>query len=350
MSLPAGFDHAEALDMLAMCAIVELAPLKVQPPIPDPPAGWTSLFVSPVIPPFDNMWQLWKRDRDGAFAIAIRGTVYQPGSIVEDLLALMIEATGTITVDGVSLPYSFAADPLAGVHLGFATATLLVAQLPIIGILEQLQFNGVGAGSNVYVTGHSQGAAMATLLRSYLQYGAGMPQGIGYKTYVFAQPKPGNDHYAADFENRFSNTGLGYRVTNSLDWVPQMPFTIEILSDINVPNPLSVLTQTEQLIRIGAAMHVRAITTLVHDASHLIVAREIARVRPALQALVTAKAGPAAAVPGASIDLPLMFSFNYVNAATNFSLMGSPCSNPQECSDEFFEHHAETYYKLLLVA
>jgi len=349
MAITSGFDRAEALDMLAMCAIIELAPLKVQAPIPDPPPGWTSLFVSPVIPPFDNMWQLWKRNSDGAFAIAIRGTVYQPGSIVEDLLALMIEATGTITVEGVPFPYSFAADPLAGVHLGFVAATLLVAELPLIGILEQLQFNGVGAGSQVYVTGHSQGAAMATLLRSYLQYGAGMPQGVGYKTYVFAQPKPGNDHYAADFESRFSNVGLGFRVTNSLDWVPQVPFTIEILSDINVPNPLSVLTQPEQLIRIGSAMHVRAITTLVHDAGHLIVEREIDRVRPALQQLMVAKGKLAAATPSASIDLPVMLSFNYVNAATNFSLMGVPCKD-KECSDAFFEHHAETYYKLLLAA
>ncbi len=349
MAITPGFDRSEALDMLAMCAIVESDDGKVGNPIPNPPPGWASLFVSPVIPPFDNKWQLWKRDSDGAFAVAIRGTVYQAGSIAEDLLALMITGTGTMSVDGVTFPYSFAADPLAGVHLGFATATLLVAELPLIGILEAIKLAGVGPGSQVYVTGHSQGAAMATLLRSYLQYGAGVPRGVSYKTYVFAQPKPGNDHYAADFENRFSNTGLGYRVTNSLDWVPQVPFTLEILSDINVPNPLSVLTQTEQLIKVGAAMHVQAITSLVHEASHVIVKREIDRVRPALQELMAAKAGPAATVLGGAIDLPLMFSFNYVNAATNFSLMGAPCKD-KECSDQFFEHHAETYYKLLLAA
>jgi lipase (class 3) len=342
MALSAGFDLREALDLLHFCAITENG---VAPPIPpNPPPGWTSLFVSPVIPPFDNLWQLWRRDADGVFAIAIRGTVYQAGSIAEDVLALMIKATGTLTVGPFNQPYSFSADPLAGVHLGFAVATLLVAELPGIGILDVMRQNNIGANAQVFVTGHSQGAAMASLLRSYLQYAPNAPAGVSYKAYVYAQPKPGNDHYAADFENRFSNPGRGFRVTNSLDWVPQVPFTLEFLGDVNVPNPLSVLTQPELAIRIASAMRLKAIEQTVDELGHLIVAREIDRVRPALQQLAAAKAGPAAAA--GAIDMPLMFSFNYLNAGTNFSLMGNPCVGPQ-CADEFFEHHAATYYGLL---
>jgi hypothetical protein len=343
MPLAPGFDAREALDMLQFSAIVENG---ANPPIPPaPPANWQRLFTSPVIPPFDNMWELWKRD-DGAFAVSIRGTVFQAGSIAEDVLALMIRATGTIKVGATQFPYSFAADPHAGVHLGFAVATLLTAELPVIGILDVLKQNGVGAGSQVFVTGHSQGAAMATLLRSYLQYGTNL-QGVSYKTYVYAQPKPGNDHYAADFENRFSNPGLGFRVTNSLDWVPQVPFTLEYTGDINEPNPLSVLTQPEFLMKIAKSIPVRAVSMLVEDASHSIVTRQIERVRPALQELMTAKAGPAAQVFGGAIDVPLMFTFNFLNAGTNFSLMGNPCVD-KECADSFFEHHASTYYGLML--
>src|SRR5207244_6333438 len=137
MALSSGFDLREALDLLHFCAITENG---VAPPIPpQPPAGWTSLFVSPVIAPFDNLWQLWRRDGDGAFAIAIRGTVFQAGSIAEAVLSLMINATGAFKVGTSNLPYSFAADPLAGVHLGFAVATLLVAELPAIGILGALR-------------------------------------------------------------------------------------------------------------------------------------------------------------------------------------------------------------------
>jgi hypothetical protein len=344
MPLAPGFVLQEALDLLQFSAIVEG---DVQSPIPStPPANWTLQFTSPVIPPFDNVWQLWKRD-DGVFAISIRGTVFQAGSIAEDVLALMISATGAIKVGATQFPYTFAADPKAGVHLGFAVATLLVAELPLIGILEVLKLNGVGPGSQVYITGHSQGAAMATLLRSYLQYSANAIPGVSYKTYVYAQPKPGNDHYAADFENRFSNPGLGFRVTNSLDWVPQVPFTLEFLGDINEPNPLSVLTQPEFFIKVAKSIPVRGISLLVQDASHSIVTRQVERVRPALQELMTAKAGPAAVVFDGAIDVPLMLTFNFVNAGTNFSLMGKPCANATECSDQFWEHHTFIYYGLL---
>jgi len=344
MPIAPGFDLREALDLLHFCAITEN---DIGPPIPEhPPAGWTSVFVSPVIPPFDNLWQLWRRDADGAFAIAIRGTVFQAGSIAEDVLALMIDATGEMSLGGLSFPYAFAADPRAGVHLGFAVATLLVAELPAIGILDVLEQHGVAAGAQVFVTGHSQGAAMATLLRSYLHHGATAPKGVSYKTCVFAQPKPGNDHYAADFEHRFSNAGLGFRVTNSLDWVPQVPFTLEFLGDIDKPNPLSVLTTPEFMIKVGRALHLKIIERLVDDLGHLIVRREIDRARPALRQLLAAKAGPAASALDGAIDVPVKFSFNYLNAGTNHSLIGHPCVDAQ-CGDEFFEHHPATYYGLL---
>ncbi len=343
MPLAPGFVLQEALDLLQFCAIVEDG---VSDPIPpNPPANWARLFTSPVIPPFDNVWELWKRD-DGVFAVSIRGTVFQAGSIAEDVLALMISATGTIRVGATQFPYAFAADPKAGVHLGFAVATLLVAELPLIGILDVLKLNGVGPGAQVFVTGHSQGAAMATLLRSYLQYSANALPGVSYKTYVYAQPKPGNDHYAADFENRFSNPGYGFRVTNSLDWVPQVPFTLEFLGDVNEPNPLSVLTQPEFFIKVARSIPVRGISLLVQDASHSIVTRQVERVRPALQELMTAKAGPAAVVFDGAIDVPLMLTFNFLNAGTNFSLMGTPCAG-NECADSFWEHHAYIYYGLL---
>src|SRR5215468_7253129 len=134
---------------------------------------------------------------------------------------------------------------------------------------------------------------MATLLRSYFAYASDAPEekNYSYKTYVYAQPKPGNDHYACDFESRFCNSGFAFRVTNSLDWVPQVPFTLEFLGDINEPNPLSVLTTPEFMMKIGSAIHLKAIEKFVDEVSHLIVGREVERVRPALQKLATAKAG-----------------------------------------------------------
>src|SRR5262245_24801676 len=200
MPLTPGFQLSEALDLLAMAANVEG---EATPPIPSTPAGWTLLFDSPVIGPFDDKWQLWQ-SAAGAYAIALRGTVMETGSILEDLISILVRATGSVTIDHQSVPYQFAADPAAGIHLGFALGTLLLLKDPVNGILAQLAGRRVGPGSIIYLTGHSQGAAMATLLRSYLQYAREAPSGLSYKTYVFAQPKPGNDHYAEDFESKFS--------------------------------------------------------------------------------------------------------------------------------------------------
>jgi hypothetical protein len=72
------------------------------------------------------------------------------------------------------------------------------------------------------------------------------------------------------------------------------------------------------------------------------VKRDVGRVRRALQHLMTAKAGSASALDDA-IDLPLRFSFDYVNAGTNYALMGNSCVGAQ-CADEFFEHHPAPYY------
>jgi hypothetical protein len=338
MPFKPGFDRSEALDLLNFCAIIEQG---VAPPIPkDPPAGWTLAFSSPVIGPFDNLWQLWQRTADGVFAVVVRGTTMNAGSILEDVIALMIKGKGTLQLGAMQFDYQFAADPLADVHVGFALGALLLLKDPASGILSQLAKNGVGAGSKVYVTGHSQGAAVATLIRSYLEYAPDSPSHVDYKTYVYAQPKPGNDHYAEDFENRFCDADLAFRVTNSLDWVPQVPFTVEFIFDINKPNPLSVL---------GAmAMPLALLQGAVEQ--FLVVARANARLQLQAAAASVAKLGAVATSPlplgTGQIDAPLMPTLNFVNAGTEIALMGVPCVGDQ-CKDGFFEHHAATYYGLL---
>src|SRR5262245_45681132 len=189
-------------------------------------------------------------------ALRLRGTVLDAGSILEDLISFLVPAIGRVTVGHIQIDYSFAASSEASLHFGFALGTLLLLKDPKDGILVQLA-SKVPTGSQIYITGHSQGAAMATLLRSYLAYASDAPtnQNYSYKTYVYAQPKPGDDHYAADFENRFCNIGLAFRVTNSLDWIPQVPFTIEFPADINTPNPLSALVNPRlvAIFKIGRA-------------------------------------------------------------------------------------------------
>ena len=340
-----GFELGEALDLLALCAILE----ESDPPLPVP-LGWNKLFESSIIPPFDEKWQLWK-NAAGAYAVVIRGTVENAGSIAEDLLAFLANAKGRVTVGSWHADYQFAADqhPHAAVTVGFALGALFLLKHPTEGILVQLA-DKVPANGDVYVTGHSQGAATATLVRSYLEYAGDAPkaQNYAYKTYVYAQPKPGNDHYASDFDNRFTNKGFAFRVNNSLDWVPQVPFTIEILTDINKPNPLSQLSWPKKIIA-------KSLSIIGKVARFFIVGHVKGRLKPKASVVTQLASGKTqvevqrlgeGALTALAFDIPIEPSLNFVHAGSAIALEGRPCQG-DECKDMFFEHHASLYYKLL---
>jgi Lipase (class 3) len=187
MSLNPGFNLSEALNLVALSAIVEGGDA------PPQPVGWSMAFDSPVIGPFTEKWQLWKNDA-GAYAVVLRDIRRQYGRERPFRICLLLKD-------------------------------------PQNGILVQLA-DKVPQGSAIFIAGHSQEAAMATLLRSYHAYGADAPKdkNYSYKTYVFAQPKPGNDHYAADFESAFCKAGLAFRISNSLDWVPRSRLRLSFTS------------------------------------------------------------------------------------------------------------------------
>jgi len=341
MPLTPGYDRNEAISLLSLCAFVEEgAP---QPPIPDPRTDWDLQFDSPVMGSFDNKWQLWRKKNNGPFAIALRGTVNKTGSILEDLISLMAKAEGALTVSSVRCDYKFAADPEAGVHLGFALGTLLLVTDPANGILAQLA-RSVPAGSEVYITGHSQGAAMATLLRSYLHYAAAPNH--SFKTYVYAQPKPGNDHYAEEFEALFCTPGLAFRVTNTLDWVAQVPFTLQFPQDIDKPNPLSVAAPSVLVAIVTKALSEVRGWVETHTRSHFQAqAAAVAQQKPEAQQAP----GGAQALAASPFAADFLATLDFVNAGSDCPLAGVPCAGAQ-CQDALFEHHATTYFALLSAA
>jgi hypothetical protein len=68
MAFDPGFNRAEALDLVALSAIVEGGAA------PPQPTGWNMIFNSPVIGQFTEKWQLWQ-NASGSYAIVLRGTV-----------------------------------------------------------------------------------------------------------------------------------------------------------------------------------------------------------------------------------------------------------------------------------
>jgi len=182
----------------------------------------------------DNAWCVLTNGKNGV--VSFRGTTDNPISWLENFYAAMIPAIGEVTSpQGKVVQYKFADDPRAGVQSGWSLA-LLVMSKDILNEIRQLNDKGI---YNIYITGHSQGGALALLFRALLEH---LPDSVLsnkniFKTYAFAAPKPGNRFFTYDY-NRICNSDLSsFNFINPYDWVPQVPFTVQSPNNITAPNP-----------------------------------------------------------------------------------------------------------------
>ncbi len=254
MALQGGFSKQEALDQLNISWQSDIAHATGDFPAPPPLDNWELLKQSEKnIPPFNSFWQVWKytgSDVSGdtvRLSVAFRGTTLNVFSIEADLLALMFSARG---VKGNKGAYDFVGYNTAGlppeksvtltrsaVHIGFALTAISCVENS--DLLETLQGAVGDKRCELFITGHSQGAAVATLFHSLLAYNVPSfaPGKATIKSYVFAQPKPGNDYYAYDLAMMCGNKGMFHTVNSTLDFVPQVPLTIQSLYDVDVKPP-----------------------------------------------------------------------------------------------------------------
>lgn len=196
---------------------------------------FSRLYRSPEVG-LKNQWSLYLRE-DNVAAISIRGTIGDKVSWLANFYAAMIPATGSLHMnDSTEFRYRLSADKQATVHVGW-TVSLASMAPDIVEKIQDLHQKGV---RDIYIFGHSQGAAIAFLLRSYLHYlqqDGQLPKDIQFKTYCSAAPKPGNMYYAYDYEN-ITRDGWGFTIVNRKDWVPESPYTIQRIQDMSEPNPL----------------------------------------------------------------------------------------------------------------
>lgn len=185
----------------------------------------------------DNRWDLWEAPYK-APVFSIRGTTGEMTSWLANFYAAMIPASGSIKLsDSYIFDYKFAADSGALVHTGWTIGLAFLWSDIKAKIMDQY----TKGQRNMLVMGHSQGGAIAFLLHSLLYYkqqSGEIPADITFKTYCSAAPKPGNLFYAYDFDF-ITRNGMAFRVVNSADWVPEMPFSIQTLKDVNKVNPFS---------------------------------------------------------------------------------------------------------------
>ena len=261
--LKPGFDPSEYLDVLALTFGKYDSLKKAQAS----PSQFALAYQSPVVG-LDNRWSLWLRRDKGLGVISIRGTVSSGASWLANVYAVMQPGSGSFTVDSLPFRYRVAADTAAAVHTGW-----LIAMAALSGTVEQQIRAAYQQGTRQFiVTGHSQGAGIAYLLRSYLHYrtleGA-LPADIVYKTYCSAAPKPGNLYYAYDFE--FINRGgWAFTIVNAADWVPETPTTVQNFSDLNDLNPFrnanSMLRNQKLAIRAYANLVYRRLNGSAENA------------------------------------------------------------------------------------
>lgn len=205
----------------------------------------------------DNRWAMWLSNDSKRGVITIRGTVATTASWLANVYAVMQPATGSIKIsDSTTFNYKLADRQDAAVHTGWLISLGSMATDIESKIREQYQ-KGV---KEYIITGHSQGAGIAYLLRSYIFYrtqqGA-LPSDITYKTYCSAAPKPGNLFYAYDYD--FINRGgWAFTIVNAADWVPETPLSIQQFNDLNPLNPFvivkSALHNQRYFVRVYAGM------------------------------------------------------------------------------------------------
>jgi len=293
--------------------------------------------------PFANAWIL-ARDRRlaerpagadlPAYVVAIRGTVFSSRpSVLEDVFADTIGASHLVqNSSGTATPMVFAQAPGAEIHAGFGYACLSLLFDRQFGLIRALQAIPE-AQAAIILTGHSQGAAMATLLHAFLRYATRGKWLLGDKklllsSYEFAQPKPGNTLFASDFDRRNPSDGGSFTINNSLDPVPAVPLTRQSLDDLSKDLPaaswidkfIDAIEVPAQFVRnwLSSALDRQIIDFMASDDLLL---------DPVSRISVRAK----------SCEFPAGSSRNYTLAGTPVSLLGAPAASyaGQDPTDPF---------------
>jgi hypothetical protein len=247
-----GFSLDEAKALIEFCIALDYRKQDYVGNVPKPAnsTGWEEVYPyheilpenndSKMIGPYDNAWKLYRKLNSDVYVIAIRGTIDTKGSIVDNVIATSISANVQLPVgQNRSLLFRLAQTPQAETHLGWTYAMAELMFNADLGILRALHAGLVPKGSRILITGHSQGAAVATLVHAFLHYAISDPgdkfglrdSGYTLKSYVFAQPKPGNWQFAMDFARIAASRGTAFVINNNKDWVPQVPLSIEFVDE-----------------------------------------------------------------------------------------------------------------------
>ncbi|PSL28473.1 lipase family protein [Dyadobacter jiangsuensis] len=252
--LKPGFDKAEYQELVYAHALLYDTTMSNRQKFKIPrPTQYDSVYMSPVMG-LDNRWGLWKSKSSPVGVINLRGTTLNAVGWLENFYAAMVPARGELQISkDYTFKYHLADTPKAAVHIGWLVGAAYLAR-DIVPRIDSLYKTGV---TDFLIMGHSQGGALSYLMTAHLyslQKQGTLPKDIRFKTYASAAPKVGNTYFAYEYEHLVDG-GWGYNVVNSADWVPEVPFSVQILSDFNNTNPFKnidgIIKKQKLIARIG---------------------------------------------------------------------------------------------------
>ena len=239
--LQPGFDPKEYRELISILAQFSETPAKAKL-IPKPTQSEFVYQSKPI--GLDNLWELWIKDQKTA-VLCTRGSTASSESWLANLYAAMVPAKGILKISQTdTFHYEMSSDPRAAIHVGYLISTAFISKemLPKIDSCYQAGIR------DFIVTGHSQGGGISYLLTAHfydLQQKGRLPADIRFKTYCSAAPKPGNLYFAYSYENKTKDK-WAFNVINSEDWVPQTPFSVQMLTDLPQVSPVPLLERTIQ--------------------------------------------------------------------------------------------------------
>jgi hypothetical protein len=306
--------------------------------------------------PFKSAWTLWHKRNTTTWALVIRGTVFESApSVDEDVLVTTVAARHGLKIDHRILPVTFAELPHSEVHEGFAYGMFSLLFDKKFGALNAVR-KYVPAGGTLLIAGHSQGAALAALTHAFL-FNAMNPADGGdpfqladrkysLRSYTFAQPRPGNLHFALNFARITSGGATSFALNNTIDPVTMVPTTHSFIAGAFEDSPNQHGWKVLRLINTGL--------NDVHNLWNTVLEKGLARELRGVKAshLSEYQVHPESWGHVEKPDLPV--SQNYVTAGTMIPLIGHTnqaillyYNFAADESDEFIQHHATTYRRLL---
>jgi hypothetical protein len=204
-----------------------------------PYAGWRVVWGPGLTADRGNMMYVVGNQATGQYAVAVRGTDWSfVLDWVEDFASLL-----------PLIPFPYLVPPGGnGITIAAGTSFGLGELIQMRGAENTPDANAdtaeaflhsLPAGSEVYITGHSLGGCLASVVGAWL---ASVYGGAGrLKTYTFAAPSAGNRAFADYYNRLFTDPSTGqstaFRVFNSLDAVPNAWATLSTIPTYYSPSP-----------------------------------------------------------------------------------------------------------------